>query len=113
MSTTTVKALSKHAMNSLLLFVFAFACSEKKLGPDDVEYRKDENGSQILYEIGAKEPFGTGKEAFVVGKHPNGKKHFEISSDPELYLFFCFGCNVELYICIVSLKSTESQLMHR
>ena len=66
-------------MNSLLLFVFAFACSEKKLGPDDVEYRKDENGSQILYEIGAKEPFGTGKEAFVVGKHPNGKKHFEIS----------------------------------
>ena len=79
MSITTVKALSKHAMNSLLLFVFAFACSEKKLGPDDVEYRKDENGSQILYEIGAKEPFGTGKEAFVVGKHPNGKKHFEIS----------------------------------
>ena len=79
MSTTTVKALSKHAMNSLLLFVFAFACSEKKLGPEDVEYRKDENGSQILYEIGAKEPFGTGKEAFVVGKHPNGKKHFEIS----------------------------------
>ena len=64
-----------------LLFCFAVGCTEKKLGPNDVEYRKDENGSQILYEIGAKKPFGTDKQAFVVGHYPNDKdkKHFQIS----------------------------------
>ena len=64
-----------------LLFCLAVGCTEKKLGPNDVEYRKDENGSQILYEIGAKKPFGTDKQAFVVGHYPNDKdkKHFQIS----------------------------------
>jgi antitoxin component YwqK of YwqJK toxin-antitoxin module len=44
-----------------------------------VEYRKDENGTLILYEIDAEEPYGKDQEAFVIGKHPNGKKHFQIS----------------------------------
>jgi hypothetical protein len=35
----------------MLSLLFLFACSEKKLGPEDVEYRKDENGTLILYEI--------------------------------------------------------------
>ncbi len=72
--------VSKGLASSLLLsLVFLFSCSEKKLGPEDVEYRKDENGSLILYQIDAKEPFGQEAEAFVVGNHPNSKKRFQIS----------------------------------
>lgn len=73
------KDIFTNALLALLtLFVF-FACTDKKLGPEDVEYRKDENGSQILYEIGAKEPFGSDTEAFVIGTYPEGSKYFEIS----------------------------------
>ena len=61
-----------------LTMVFG-SCSEKTLKPDDVEYRRDENGSQILFELGADEPFGSERQAFVSDKHPNGKKHFKIS----------------------------------
>ena len=67
------------ATSMLLTLLFVFACSEKKLGPEDVEYRKDENGTLILYEIDAEMPYGNDQEAFVIGKHPNGKKHFQIS----------------------------------
>src|SRR6056300_1529456 len=67
------------ATSMMLSLLFLFACSEKKLGPEDVEYRKDENGTLILYEIDAEEPYGKDQEAFVIGKHPNGKKHFQIS----------------------------------
>jgi antitoxin component YwqK of YwqJK toxin-antitoxin module len=67
------------ATSMLLSLLFLFACSEKKLGPEDVEYRKDENGTLILYEIDAEMPYGNDQEAFVIGKHPNGKKHFQIS----------------------------------
>jgi len=63
------------------------SCSEQRLQPDDVEYRKDENGTQFLYQIGADEPFGTGKRAFVEEYYPSSKndsfwkgaqQHFEV-----------------------------------
>lgn len=67
-------------MLTLLILFYSLACTEKKRGPDDVEYRKDENGSQILYEIGANEPFGSKKEAFVVAKYPDSNtRHYKIS----------------------------------
>ena len=67
------------ATSMMLSLLFLFACSEKKLGPENVEYRKDENGSLILYEIEAEKPYGYDQKAFVIGKHPNDKKHFQIS----------------------------------
>ena len=61
-----------------LIIVFS-SCSERTLNPDDVEYRRDENGSEILYQLGADEPYGSKRQAFVSDDHPNGKKHFKIS----------------------------------
>ena len=61
-----------------LTLVFG-SCSEKTLKPDDVEYRRDENGAQILFELGADEPYGSERQAFVSDKHTNGKPHFKIS----------------------------------
>ena len=55
------------------------SCSEKTLKPDDVEYRRDENGAQILFELGADEPYGSERQAVVSDKHSNGKPHFKIS----------------------------------
>lgn len=69
----------KHAFILWLCLFLSLSCTEKKLGPDDVEYRKDDNGSLILYQIGSDEPFGTEKEAFVVNDYDNGNKHFSIS----------------------------------
>ena len=62
----------------LALFLLFSACSDKELHPDDVEYRKDENGTKILYQLGNEEPFGKGKRAFMVDYHPNKKDHFKI-----------------------------------
>jgi hypothetical protein len=58
--------------------LFFFACSEKELHPDDVEYRKDENGTEILYQLGKEEPFGKDKRAYIVDYHENGESHFKI-----------------------------------
>lgn len=60
-----------------LLFSFS-ACSDKELHPEDVEYRKDENGTEILYQLGKEEPFGKGKRAYIVGHHQNGNDQFRI-----------------------------------
>ena len=54
------------------------SCFEENLLPEDVEYRKDENGTEILFEIEAEEPFGSPKRAYVSEKHPNGEPHFKI-----------------------------------
>ena len=71
----------------LCSFLFLCACSEQRLQPDDVEYRKDENGTEILYAIGADEPFGEGDRAFVEEYYPSSsedgllggsQKHFEV-----------------------------------
>ena len=71
----------------LCSFVLLSSCSEERLQPDDVEYRKDDNGTRILYEIGADEPFGETKRAFVEQYHPESnadtfwggpQKHFEV-----------------------------------
>ena len=65
---------------SLLVIVFFSFCSctEKKLSSDDVEYRKDDRGKEILYAIGEDEPFGTGRRAYVTEKYDNGQIRFEI-----------------------------------
>lgn len=60
------------------LFLLLGSCAEQRLHPDDVEYRKDDNGSEILYQIGEDRPFGEGERAYVVDHYPNGSKHFEI-----------------------------------
>ena len=71
----------------LCLCALISSCSEQRLQPDDVEYRKDDNGTQFLYQIGADEPFGTGKRAFVEEYYPSSKsdsfwkgaqQHFEV-----------------------------------
>ncbi|MDG1138993.1 MAG: hypothetical protein P8N49_05680 [Opitutales bacterium] len=61
----------------IIIFTFG-SCSEKKLSSDDVEYRKDEKGNEILFAIGEEKPFGTGKRAYVTDKHENGQIRFEI-----------------------------------
>lgn len=65
---------------SLLVIVFFSFCSctEKKLSSDDVEYRKDDRGKEILYAIGEDEPFGRGRRAYVTEKYDNGQIRFEI-----------------------------------
>jgi len=74
---------------TVLLCVCALisSCSEQRLQPDDVEYRKDANGTHFLYKIGADEPFGDGERAFVEQYYPSSKndsfwkgaqKHFEV-----------------------------------
>ena len=69
---------------SLLLLLTAatillISCSDKKSSPSSLEYRKDENGSLVLYELGADEPYGKRKQAFVSEDYPNGEIHFKIS----------------------------------
>ena len=36
------------------------SCTEKRLSSDDVEYRKDDYGKEILYAIDEDQPFGQG-----------------------------------------------------
>ena len=55
------------------------SCSEQRLQPDDVEYRKDENGTEILYQIGADDAFGDEERAFVEEYYSySNQKHFEV-----------------------------------
>ena len=58
------------------LFFAVFSCSEQKLSPKDVEYRKDENGSEILFELGKDEPYGKNVRSFVTDKYSNGETRF-------------------------------------
>lgn len=57
---------------------FLSSCWEKEVESKDLEYRTDENGLRLLYEIGSKVPFGHEKRAFVVGKFTNGKVRYRI-----------------------------------
>ena len=57
---------------------FLSSCWEKEVESKDLEYRTDENGLRLLYEIGSKVPFGHEKRAFVVGKFTNGKVKYRI-----------------------------------
>ena len=61
----------------ILFFSFS-ACSEKELQSEDVEYRIDENGTQVLYQLGVEEPFGKSKRAYIVGYHHDNSDHFKI-----------------------------------
>ena len=76
LSSRSVK--SQHLFLCLALILLLGSCSEKELHPDDVEYRKDENGTTILYQLGMDKPFGNEKRAYIVDNHPNGKIHFKI-----------------------------------
>ena len=38
-------------LTGLFTVLFLFSCAEKELNPDDVEYRKDENGTEVLYQL--------------------------------------------------------------
>ena len=66
----------------LLLLISLMAvlssCTEKRLSSDDVEYRKDDYGKEILYAIDEDQPFGQGKRAYVTEKYDNGQIRFEI-----------------------------------
>ncbi|MDG0964279.1 MAG: hypothetical protein P8O23_04405 [Opitutales bacterium] len=62
----------------LVFFFLLVACSDKELHPDDVEYRRDENGTQILHQLGNEKPFGTSKRAFIVDYYKDGNDHFKI-----------------------------------
>ena len=62
----------------LLSFFLIPSCGEKTLGPDDVEYRRDENGTRILYEIAQPEPFGSFHRSYVQGTFANGEIRFRI-----------------------------------
>ncbi len=86
-----ISYIRRFAPLTTLVAALAFlgACAEERLHPDDVEYRKDENGSELLYKIGEDMPFGNGERAFVYEYHPKSgsfiektfstrKKHFEV-----------------------------------
>ncbi|HAE11727.1 MAG TPA: hypothetical protein DCG39_08790, partial [Opitutae bacterium] len=62
-----ISHIRRFAALTTLVAALAFlgACAEERLHPDDVEYRKDENGSELLYKIGEDMPFGNGERAFV------------------------------------------------
>ena len=50
----------KRLINSLSSFLFLIicSCSDKTVGPADIEYRTDVNGTKILYEITQLSPYG-------------------------------------------------------
>ena len=66
----------------LCSFVLLSSCAEERLQPDDVEYRKDDNGTRILFAIEADEPFGESKQAFVEQYYPDCSCR---SADPRQY----------------------------
>ena len=43
-----------------------------------MEYRRDENGTRILYEIAQAEPFGSFHRSYVQGTFANGEISFRI-----------------------------------
>ena len=52
---------------------------EEKLSSEDVEYRRNDFGTEILYAIGEDEPFGQGKRAYIIDKYDNGKPRYKIA----------------------------------
>ena len=68
------------AMAFLLGLLFLGSCAEQRLHPDEVEYRKDENGTQVLYPLSEDKPFGSKERAYVEEYYPKGgQKHFEVA----------------------------------
>ena len=57
---------------------FFIGCADKELHPDDVEYRIDDNGTELLFQIGREYPFAYGDRAFIVDHYENGKLKFKI-----------------------------------
>ncbi len=73
------KGLSKNSLACLSLGMLLLqSCSEKRLSSDDVEYRKNKDGAEILYAIDEDKPFGQGKRAYVSDKYDNGQIRFEV-----------------------------------
>ena len=61
------------------IFFHPFLLYGKTVKPDDVEYRRDQNGTRLLYEIASKNPYGTSTRAFVKDYFPNKQERFKIS----------------------------------
>ena len=62
-----------------IFFFILSSCTEQTVKPDDVEYRRDQNGTRLLYEIAAKKPYGSSTRAFVKDYFPNKQERFKIS----------------------------------
>ena len=60
------------------IFLFSIGCADKELHPNDVEYRIDDNGTELLFQIGREYPFAYGERAFIVDHFKNGKIKFKI-----------------------------------
>ena len=61
-----------------IFILFLNGCSDTELHPEDVEYRVDENGTELLYQIGKDYPFGYGERSYIVDYFPNKKIKFKI-----------------------------------
>jgi antitoxin component YwqK of YwqJK toxin-antitoxin module len=64
----------KRATTILLVVLSVVGCQKHKLTSDDVEYRQNEEGKLILYEIGEDEPF----EGIIVDEYANGHTNCKI-----------------------------------
>ena len=62
-----------------IFFFILSSCTEKTVKPNDVEYRRDQNGTRLLYEIAAKKPYGSSTHAFVKDYFPNKQERFKVS----------------------------------
>ena len=72
----------KTLIQTVVLSSFLFcSCGEKTLGPDDVEYRRDENGTRILYEIAQAEPLELSTDHMCKEHLPMVKFVFELVSE--------------------------------
>ena len=61
-----------------LFLIITYSCTEKSVSSTDVEYRRDENGTRILYQIASKHPFGNTVRAYVKDYFENGNIKFKI-----------------------------------
>ena len=58
--------------------LFSTGCADIELHPDDVEYRIDDNGTELLFQIGREYPFAYGERAFIVDHYKNKKIKFKV-----------------------------------
>lgn len=65
-------------LSLLGICLFSTGCADIELHPDDVEYRIDDNGTELLFQIGREYPFAYGERAFIVDHYKNRKIKFKI-----------------------------------
>ena len=64
----------KRTFTFLLVVLSVVGCQKHELSSDDVEYRQNEEGELLLYEIGEEEPF----EGIIVDEYDNGHTNCKI-----------------------------------